>query len=222
MDRDRELLDLARHTRNYHHYLAALGVTDLPRVELQPAQALKDLRAYLGDCERCPLSQGRTNIIFGEGNPQAGLMFVGEGPGRDEDLQGRPFVGKSGRLLTDIIVKGLEMRREDCYIANVVKCRPPENRDPRPEEVGACLPFLRAQIAAIRPKVICALGRVAAQNLLGVNTPLTGLRHRFHDLDGIPVMPTYHPSFLLRKPEMKRDVWEDVKLIIARLESGKN
>jgi DNA polymerase len=147
-------------------------------------------------------------------------MFVGEGPGRDEDIQGRPFVGRSGQLLTDIIVKGMKMRREDCYIANVVKCRPPDNRDPAPVEAMTCLPFLRRQIAAIRPMVICTLGRIAAQYLLDTTDSLGRLRHRFHDLDGVPVMPTYHPSAILRDPKYKRPTWEDIKLILGFLEKG--
>jgi len=219
------LRELVRDFRNYLEYLAGLGVKGWPRVTISPegfqaeagAETLEDIRRDLGDCTRCPLHQGRTHLVFGEGNPRAELMFIGEAPGGDEDRQGRPFVGRSGQLLTDIIVKGLKMQREDVYIANVVKCRPPKNRDPQPEEAQTCLPFLHRQIRVIRPKVICALGKVAASYLLGTAEPLSKLRHRFHDLEGIPVMPTYHPSFLLRQPEMKREVWEDVKLIIARL-----
>jgi len=223
--RDRELRELVRDFRNYFEYLAGLGLKGWPRVtikaeEYQPVavvETLEDIRRDLGDCTRCPLHRGRTHLVFGEGNPRAELMFVGEAPGEDEDRQGRPFVGRSGQLLTDIIVKGLKMRREDVYIANVVKCRPPKNRDPLPEEAQTCLPFLHRQIRAVRPKVICALGKVAANYLLETTEPLSKLRRRFHDLEGIPVMPTYHPSFLLRQPEMKREAWEDVKLIIARL-----
>ena len=148
-------------------------------------------------------------------------MFVGEGPGREEDLQGRPFVGRSGQLLTDIIVKGLKMRREDCYIANVVKCRPPSNRDPNPHEAEVCLPFLHRQIAAIQPEVIVALGRIASQYLLETTAPLGSLRNRFHDFMGASVMPTFHPSALLRYPEKKRETWEDIKMVIARLKENK-
>lgn len=226
MDRDRALLDLARQVRNHLGYMAALGVENLPRVEVprptlptpaSPAETLEDIIKDLGGCRRCPLAEGRTNIVFGEGDPRAEMMFIGEGPGEDEDRQGRPFVGRAGRLLTDIIVKGMKMRREDCYIANVVKCRPPENRDPNPMEARACLPFLHRQIEAVRPKVICALGRVAARYLLDTNESLGRLRHRFHDLNGIPVMPTYHPASLLRHESWKRPTWEDVKLVMARL-----
>ena len=244
MDRDHELLELARQARNHLHYQASLGVENLPRVETaiqtpsaaaepQPSPAthavasqapsyrqnetLADIERDLGDCTRCFLAAGRNRIVFGQGNPQAELMFVGEGPGRDEDRQGVPFVGRAGELLTDIIVKGMQMQREDCYIANIVKCRPPNNRDPQPDEALTCLPFLRRQIAVIQPKVVVALGRVAAQYLLDTTEAMVRLRNRFHDMNGIAVMPTYHPSFLLRKPEMKRETWEDIKLVIARL-----
>jgi len=237
MDRH-ELLDLTRQVRHYLDYLASLGVDRVPQVEPpgldprpgtegirpgpadhspRPGESLDDIRADLGDCRRCPLSQKRTHIVFGQGPEDARIMFIGEGPGQEEDLQGVPFVGRAGRLLTDIIVKGMAMRREDCYIANIVKCRPPNNRDPLPDEANTCLPFLRRQIEAIRPRVICALGRVAAQYLLATNQSLGRLRHVFHDFNGIPVMPTYHPSFLLRYPEKKRETWEDIKLIIDRL-----
>lgn len=227
MPDDRELFDLARQVKNYLDYLGSLGVEHLPRVSATPAEpaspppveSLEDVRTDLGDCRRCPLADGRTHLVFGEGSATADLMFIGEGPGQDEDLQGRPFVGRSGQLLTDIIVKGMHIRREDCYIANVVKCRPPGNRDPLPEEAGACLPFLHRQIRAIRPKVIVTLGRVATQHLLRTDAPMAALRGRFHDLNGIPVMPTYHPSFLLRQPDKKRDVWEDIKQVMARLQA---
>jgi len=224
---DRDLEELVRDFRNYFEYLAGLGVKGWPKVALKAeeervdaAETLEDIQRDLGQCTRCPLHQGRTNLVFGEGSPRADLMFVGEAPGEDEDRQGRPFVGRSGQLLTDIIVKGLKMRREDVYIGNIVKCRPPKNRDPLPEEAQTCMPFLHRQIRAVRPKVICALGKVATHYLLGTAEPISKLRHRFHDLEGIPVMPTYHPSFLLRQPEMKRETWEDVKLIIARLQDG--
>ena len=241
MDRE-QLIELTRHLRNYLGYMEALGVERLPYVQLDPLppeqsepvsstnaattaapsfETLGDIRADLGDCTRCRLCEGRQSIVFGEGDPRARVMFVGEGPGRDEDVQGRPFVGAAGKLLTDIIVKGMRMRREDCYIANVVKCRPPNNRDPRPDEAETCLPFLRRQIAAIRPQVICALGRVASNHLLQTDDlPLGSLRHRFHDLNGIPVMPTYHPAALLRNQALKRGTWEDIKLIIAKLQEG--
>ncbi|MEW6266854.1 MAG: uracil-DNA glycosylase [Thermodesulfobacteriota bacterium] len=222
MDR-REIHHLAQDLKNYLHYLAFLGLEALPEVDPPPEVArsapetLDRIKSDLGDCLRCPLAQGRTNLVFGEGPDRADLMFVGEGPGEEEDRSGRPFVGAAGRLLTDIIVKGLKMRREDCYIANVVKCRPPSNRAPSPEEAQTCLPFLWRQIAVVRPKIIVALGRTAAQNLLETDEPLTRLRHRFHELEGLAIMPTFHPAALLYDPGKKAPVWEDIKLVIARL-----
>ena len=222
-----ELIALAQQAKDYLEYMASLGIRELPVVRVssptttvlgQP-ETLEDIRNDLGDCLRCPLGKSRKNLVFGEGPSDAELMFVGEGPGRDEDLQGRPFVGPSGQLLTDIIVKGMQMRREDCYIANIVKCRPTDNRDPEPDEARTCLPFLKRQIAVIRPRVIVALGRIASQYLLDTNLPLGRLRHGFHDLSGTPVMPTYHPSALLRKPELKRDTWADIKMVMALLKS---
>jgi DNA polymerase len=178
---------------------------------------LPELRAFLADCRRCRLCEKRTQVVFGVGDPQARLMFVGEGPGRDEDLQGEPFVGKAGRLLTDMIEKGLRLRRSDVYIANVVKCRPPENRDPLPDEVAACEGFLRRQIRLVSPEVIVALGRFAAQTLLRCTTPVSKLRGRWHEYEGTPVLPTFHPAYLLRTPADKRLAWEDLKLVIERL-----
>ena len=177
---------------------------------------LTEIRDDLGDCRRCKLHTGRTNIVFGVGNPDARLMFVGEGPGADEDEQGEPFVGRAGQLLTQI-VKAMGLAREDVYIANVVKCRPPGNRNPEPDEIEACSPFLHAQIASIRPTVIVALGKFAAQTLLQTETPISRLRGQFHDLGGVAVMPTFHPSYLLRTPAAKREVWEDMKMVMQRL-----
>ena len=179
--------------------------------------SLTQIREDLGDCRRCKLHSGRTNIVFGVGNPGARLMFVGEGPGADEDQQGEPFVGRAGQLLTQII-KAMGMARGDVYIANVVKCRPPGNRNPEPDEIEACSPFLQAQIASIRPTVIVALGKFAAQTLLQTETPISRLRGQFHDLGGVAVMPTFHPSYLLRNPASKREVWEDMKLVMKRLD----
>ena len=177
---------------------------------------LTEIRTDLGDCRRCKLHAGRTNIVFGVGSPLARLMFVGEGPGADEDQQGEPFVGRAGQLLTQII-KAMGLGREDVYIANVVKCRPPGNRNPEPDEIEACSPFLQAQIASIRPTVIVALGKFAAQTLLQTETPISRLRGQFHTLDGVAVMPTFHPSYLLRNPAAKREVWEDMKMVMQRL-----
>jgi uracil-DNA glycosylase family 4 len=173
---------------------------------------LPAIRQELGECTRCRLHQGRQHIVFGEGNPRAALVFVGEAPGRDEDVQGRPFVGKAGELLTRII-EAIELTREEVYIANIIKCRPPENRNPLPDEIATCLPFLQKQLAAIQPKIICALGTFAAQTLLETEERISQLRGRFYNYQGSLLMPTYHPAFLLRNPEHKRDVWEDMKKI---------
>lgn len=178
---------------------------------------LAGLREFIGDCRRCKLAGGRTQIVFGVGNPHAEVMFVGEGPGRDEDLQGEPFVGRAGQLLTDIITKGMKLRREDVYIANVVKCRPPGNRDPESDEVETCEPFLIRQIELIKPRVIVALGRVAVQALLRSGTPISRLRGNWHDYHGIKLMPTFHPAYLLRNPGDKRLVWEDIKNVLREL-----
>ena len=183
------------------------------------ATTLDALRTELGDCQRCKLAGGRTHIVFGVGNPNATLMFVGEGPGRDEDLKAEPFVGRAGQLLTEIITKGMKMRREDVYIANVIKCRPPENRNPEPDEIAACQPFLMRQIEIIRPKVIVALGTFAAQTLLGLRVPISRLRGHWYDFQGIKLMPTLHPAYLLRNPNYKKLVWEDIKMVLRELES---
>ncbi|MBI1814954.1 MAG: uracil-DNA glycosylase [Deltaproteobacteria bacterium] len=179
--------------------------------------SLDDVRAELGDCQRCKLCKGRTHIVFGVGNPAAELMFVGEGPGRDEDLQGEPFVGRAGQLLTEIITKGMKLQRADVYIANVVKCRPPENRNPEADEIAACEPFLIRQIEAIKPRVIVALGKFAAQTLLRDSTPITRMRGRWFDYHGIKLMPTLHPAYLLRNPADKKLVWEDIKMVLQEL-----
>ena len=179
-------------------------------------ETLEAVRADLGDCRRCKLADGRTHIVFGEGPPDARLVFVGEGPGQDEDLQGRPFVGAAGRLLTRII-EAMGLSREEVYICNIVKCRPPGNRNPEPDEIAACIPFLRRQIAAIGPEYICTLGSVAVKALLGIDRPISRLRGRFHDGLGVKVMPTYHPAYLLRSPEKKRDVWEDVQQLMRAM-----
>lgn len=193
-----------------------------------PVFALKIIREDLGECTRCKLhQQGRKQIVFGVGNPHAELMFVGEGPGADEDAQGEPFVGRAGQLLNNMI-KAMGLRREDVYIANVVKCRPPGNRTPERDECDTCSPFLMRQIAAIRPKVIVALGAVAAKNLLAINAPMSELRGRFYDFKpaGIrtdPAWPgarlavTYHPAFLLRDPRQKGEAWKDLQMVMKYL-----
>ena len=181
--------------------------------------SLEELQADIGDCRRCKLHAGRTHLVFGVGNPNAKLMFVGEGPGRDEDLQGVPFVGRAGQLLTDIITKGMGLRREDVYIANVVKCRPPQNRNPEPDEVASCEPFLRKQIELIRPEIIVALGKFAVQTLLQSKVPITRLRGNWHAYMGIKLMPTFHPAYLLRNPADKKLVWEDIKKVMKEMQS---
>jgi uracil-DNA glycosylase len=177
------------------------------------SEILADVRTDLGDCQRCRLARGRNNIVFGDGNPKAKLVFVGEGPGFEEDQQGKPFVGAAGQLLTRII-EAINLTRSQVYICNIVKCRPPGNRNPEPDEINSCFPFLERQIAAIQPDFICALGTFAAQTLLRTTTPISRLRGRFHEYRGIRVLPTYHPAYLLRNPEKKRDVWEDMKMLM--------
>jgi uracil-DNA glycosylase family 4 len=175
--------------------------------------ALAEVRADIGDCTRCKLhGLGRSQIVFGVGNPEADLMFVGEAPGADEDIQGVPFVGRAGQLLTKII-EAIGMKREDVYIANVIKCRPPQNRNPEPDEVETCEPFLFRQIDIIRPKVIVALGKFGAQTLLRTLEPISRLRGRVFEYRGAKLIPTFHPAYLLRNPSSKRDVWEDMKLV---------
>lgn len=184
------------------------------------ADSLEGIRAELGDCRRCKLCKGRKNIVFGVGNPKARLMFVGEGPGRDEDLRGEPFVGAAGQLLNRMI-EAMGLAREDVYIANVVKCRPPDNRDPEPDEVAACEPFLKAQIKAVKPEIIVGLGRYAVQTLLRDSTPVSRQRGKWREYEGTPLMPTYHPAYLLRNPAEKRPVWQDLQNVMARLGSNK-
>lgn len=171
---------------------------------------LERFRLEICSCARCPLGQTRQHFVFGEGDPNAGILFVGEGPGEEEDRQGRPFVGAAGQLLTKII-EAMQLRRDQVYICNAVKCRPPGNRTPSPEELAACAPYLARQIELVRPRIICALGRTAAQALLQENAPLNAMRGRLHAYQGIPVVVTYHPAALLRHAEWKRQTWEDVK-----------
>ena len=179
---------------------------------------LDAIRADIGDCQRCKLAPTRTNIVFGSGNPNAELVFVGEAPGYDEDQQGLPFVGRAGQLLTKIIESiDIKIKREDVYICNVLKCRPPDNRNPEPEEVASCNPFMKRQLAAIRPKIVCCLGAFAAQTVLQTASPISKLRGKFFDMDGMRVIATFHPAYLLRSPDKKREVWEDMKQIRAEL-----
>jgi uracil-DNA glycosylase family 4 len=177
------------------------------------AEALAAIRADIGDCTRCKLhTLGRHQIVFGVGNPNAELMFVGEAPGADEDMKGEPFVGRAGQLLTKII-EAMGLKRDDVYIANVIKCRPPGNRNPEPDEVETCEPFLFRQIDVIKPKVVVALGKFAAQGLLRTPDPISRLRGRIFDYRGAKLIPTFHPAYLLRNPSSKREVWEDMKLV---------
>jgi uracil-DNA glycosylase family 4 len=180
-------------------------------------EALAAIRADIGDCTRCKLyTLGRRQIVFGVGNPEADLMFVGEAPGADEDEQGIPFVGRAGQLLTKII-EAIELRRDDVYIANIIKCRPPQNRNPEPDEVASCEPFLFRQIDVIKPKIIVALGKYAAQTLLKTEAPISRIRGKLFDYRGAKLIPTFHPAYLLRNPSSKREVWEDMKLVKSLL-----
>lgn len=240
---DSELHFLVSALRGYLGELKETGVDGLPfdsspvatvrpasvaeeYVDAQPEQSsggspvtdtVADIRRELGDCHRCALGEKRTNLVFGTGSAGAELVFVGEAPGRDEDLQGEPFVGEAGQLLTRII-EAMGFARDDVYICNVLKCRPPNNRNPQPVEIEACHPFLLRQLRAIAPKVIVALGTFAAQTLLQTREPISRLRGRFHDYHGIPLMPTFHPAYLLRNPAMKREVWDDMKAVLKLLD----
>jgi DNA polymerase len=176
-------------------------------------ETLAEVRADLGECKRCRLHTTRRHIVYGEGSPSARVVIVGEGPGEDEDVQGRPFVGAAGRLL-DAIIAAAGWGRQELYICNVIKCRPPRNRDPQEDETDACGAFLKRQIRAIRPRAILAVGSVAARFLLAADTPISGLRGRVHDFEGIPVVPTYHPAYLLRNPVQKRRVWQDIEMLL--------
>ncbi|MBN2362955.1 uracil-DNA glycosylase [candidate division WOR-3 bacterium] len=187
----------------------------------EKAAILNNIFEKIKSCKKCTLGETRTNMVFGEGNPDAKVVFVGEAPGREEDLSGRPFVGRAGKLLTDIIEKGMQTCRKDVYICNVLKCRPPENRDPIPDEVEKCLETLISQILAINPRVVCALGRHAASALLNKGQKLSDYRGRIHRFESFPVVVTYHPSALLRNPNLKRPAWEDVKILL-RIAQGED
>jgi len=239
-----QLAKIARAIATYVDYQRELGVLGFPRSVPGPAAAarpapriaasvdlfadasvaqartLSELRAAIGDCRRCKLAPHRTQVVFGVGNERARLVFVGEAPGHDEDVRGEPFVGRAGQLLTEIITKGMRLRREDVYIANVIKCRPPGNRNPEPDEVATCEPFLLRQLEIIAPEVIVALGKFAVQTLLRTKTPITQLRGRWHDYHGIRLMPTFHPAYLLRNPGDKRLVWEDIRKVMGVLGIG--
>ena len=181
-----------------------------------PHDLLADLEAIVTACEKCKLAKTRTQVVYGVGNPKADLMFIGEAPGRDEDQQGKPFVGRAGQLLTDII-KAMSLTRDDVYIANVIKCRPPENRNPEPDELDQCRPYIRRQVELIQPKVIVTLGRFALQSLTEKAYAVSSARGQWLEWNGIKVMPTYHPAYLLRNPAAKKDVWTDMKAVMAEL-----
>lgn len=200
------------------HLLTASAPVASASTATQPpkAETLADVRRELGNCSRCSLSKTRKNIVFGTGDGSSGLLFVGEAPGADEDLQGEPFVGEAGQLLTKMI-KAMGYERKEVYICNVLKCRPPGNRNPATEEIASCSPFLLRQVKALAPKAIVALGTFAAQTLLGSKEPISRLRGHFHDYHGIPLMPTFHPAFLLRSPEKKREVWADLQKVMELL-----
>jgi uracil-DNA glycosylase family 4 len=184
---------------------------------LEKTATLEELSAFIGDCQRCKLAPLRTHLVFGVGNPQADLMFVGEAPGADEDARGEPFVGRAGQLLTDIIERGMGLSRADVYICNVIKCRPPDNRNPEPDDVAACEPFLMRQIDLVRPRAIVALGTFAVQALLKVKTPISRLRGNWQEVRGVKLMPTFHPAYLLRSPGEKRLVWQDIQEVMKLL-----
>jgi DNA polymerase len=184
---------------------------------LEKTGDLTALRDFIGECTRCKLAPLRTNIVFGVGNPKADLMFVGEAPGHDEDLRAEPFVGRAGQLLTDIIERGMGLTRAEVYICNVIKCRPPENRNPEGDEVAACEPFLFRQIDLVRPRVIVGLGTFAVQAVLKIKTPISKLRGNWHTVRGIKMMPTFHPAYLLRNPSDKRLVWSDIQAVMKEL-----
>jgi DNA polymerase len=233
-----QLIDEIRETlasaRSQFEFLADLGIEsqqiDLPEAcELKPfmetnqalTETLDEVLVDLGDCKLCGLAASRTKLVYGVGHPNARLVLVGEAPGRAEDLNGEPFVGEAGQLL-DRILLAMGLQREEVYICNVLKCRPPNNRDPQPEEVSACEAFLIRQIAAIRPQVIVGLGRFAVQSLLKTKEPISRLRGEWQRYQGIPLMPTYHPAYLLRNPEGKRDVWEDMKEVLRLMHAESN
>lgn len=226
-DMPRELQELLGHLKEWLTYQGRLGWPGIPasaeprlEEETAPGSAptLAEIREEMGDCRRCKLWRTRANLVFGEGSPTADLLFIGEGPGEEEDRQGRPFVGPAGQVLNNLLHK-LGLSREEVYIANIVKSRPPGNREPEADEIAACFPFLEKQIRAIGPKVIVALGRVATQILLDTQSPLTKLRGIWQRYDHIPVMPTFHPSYLLRFPRERLKTWEDMQHVMELLAS---
>lgn len=216
-----EFLDLVKDIKEEFRYQLSMGITEVELDLPVPSQRhkpsfLTSIRDEIGDCKRCKLHLKRKNIVFGAGNETAKLVFVGEGPGEDEDIEGLPFVGKAGQLLTRII-EAMGMKRNDVYIANIIKCRPPNNRNPEPDEIESCAPFLKKQLEVIRPRLICALGTFSAQTLLGSKEKISQMRGKFYSYNSIKVMPTFHPAYLLRNPDEKRLVWEDMKKVMEEL-----
>jgi len=209
---DELTLTAARALRQLLDVEPTLELFGEPKQKIKRPETLEELYAAIHNCTKCPLGHTRTKFVFGVGNPNADIMFIGEAPGRDEDLQGEPFVGRAGQLLNQML-KAIHLTREEVFIANILKCRPPDNRDPLPEESDSCLPHLAEQIRLIQPKFICSLGRIAGQILLDTKTPLGKLRGRFYDIAGAKLLITFHPAALLRNPNFKRDAWEDLKLL---------
>ncbi len=226
-DKDRlreELAEQICERLRYYSSITRIGLrpVSVPETQeeddaIEPSEHLEAIREDLGDCTRCKLHKGRQTVVFGVGNPNADLMFIGEGPGYEEDRQGLPFVGPAGQLLTKII-EAIQLTRDDVYIANIVKCRPPSNRDPEPEEIATCRPFLERQVSSIEPRVICTLGRVATQAMLSTEKALGRVRGQVFSFGDAALVPTYHPAYLLRDPSKKKDCWEDMKLIRALLD----
>ena len=212
----RELREIIKSVKAYMKAQEIAGIEEFYLKPLSDRRSLAELHQEVIKCRQCPLYKSRKNPVFGEGNPRAGLVFVGEAPGREEDIQGLPFVGRAGELLTKII-EAMGFRRKDVYIGNILKCRPPQNRNPLPSEIVACQDYLRQQLEVINPKVICCLGKFACSALLNQDFPITKLRGKFQDYRGIKVMPTFHPAYLLRNPSAKRLVWEDMKKVISEL-----
>ncbi len=221
-DLDQDILETLSMARRYLRQRAEMGERELhgragrakgASSDSDAGEAMRLFCESIADCQKCRLAKERTQVVCGSGNAKAGLMFVGEGPGREEDKTGQPFVGAAGKLLTQIIEAGLQLRRDDVYITNIVKCRPPDNRNPMPDEIVACHPYLLRQIEIVKPKVICALGKVAAQAFLQSDEPIGKLRGRVHPYRDIKLIATYHPAALLRNAALKRPTWEDMKLL---------
>ncbi|MFH1046560.1 MAG: uracil-DNA glycosylase [Candidatus Omnitrophota bacterium] len=216
---NKELRQIIRSIKTYMESEKLFGVEDFYHESAETVKESPSLTALerdVANCKLCPLHKTRKNPVFGQGNTKARLVFVGEAPGRDEDAQGLPFVGRAGELLTNII-KAMGLKRSDVYICNVLKCRPPENRQPLPEEIAACRQYLEQQLAFIQPQVVCCLGKFACLVMLGEETPITKLRGKFYERAGMKVMPTFHPAYLLRNPEAKKLVWKDMQQIMKEL-----